>query len=339
MANATILNATTFTVAPVLSGANITSSTIPIASIVGTFADLGSNQTFTGIKTFTQQPVTNFQTSFASKNTMYGYLVGNALTSGTNNTIFGYNAGPVLTSSSDNVLIGTNAGAALTTSVGQNVFIGSDAGLVMTTGTGNVMIGNGAGKAKITGDNNVFIGSDVTHFNATAQSNCVMIGTSAQGTGQNITAIGNSANTSTFSNSTAIGQGAAATAANQVMLATATEYVHCPGTSAAGAIKLDGAVFQNMTLNTVSGATSGNLRWAQTDRGSAYKRVVIYCGDSAALVGAAVITFSTAFVKTPAVIVDSSATGLSATIVTSLTTTAATITGSSSTGFLFIEGY
>jgi uncharacterized protein (DUF1684 family) len=55
--SATIQGAATFQTAPSMSGANIQSGTIPIASIVGTAADLTTSQTLGGTKTFSNQIV------------------------------------------------------------------------------------------------------------------------------------------------------------------------------------------------------------------------------------------------------------------------------------------
>jgi hypothetical protein len=53
----TIAGIKTFSSPPVMSGASITSNTIPLTSIVGTVCDLASAQTIAGIKTFSSAPV------------------------------------------------------------------------------------------------------------------------------------------------------------------------------------------------------------------------------------------------------------------------------------------
>jgi hypothetical protein len=94
-----------------------------------------------------------------------------------------------------------------------------------------------------------------------------------------------------------------------------------------------GAILNNCPQTTVSGSTSGSAVFSQPEQGSSYKLAVIYCN---ALTGTASYTFPQAFTHTPVVQTTS---GPAAAAVTTLTTTGCTITGSATTGPIFIAGF
>lgn len=89
----------------------------------------------------------------------------------------------------------------------------------------------------------------------------------------------------------------------------------------------------NSPQSTVNCSTSGSVVYSQPEQGASYKKVVAY---NSACLGTAAYTFPTGFSHTPNVI---STNGPAATIVTSLSTSAMTITGATTTGFIFIEGF
>jgi hypothetical protein len=98
----------------------------------------------------------------------------------------------------------------------------------------------------------------------------------------------------------------------------------------------NGSLGPNAKQSTVNGSASGTAIFSEPFNGMAYKKIVIYCS---ALSGTANYTFPTAFANTPAVLADAKSGGVAATVVTSLSTTAVTVTGATTTGPIFLEGY
>jgi hypothetical protein len=137
-----------------------------------------------------------------TSNSFFGRSAGQANTTGTSNSFFGANAGQANTTGSFNSFFGTNAGLANTTG-SFNSFFGTNAGLANTTGTSNSFFGRDAGRFQADGtttlttvSNCVYLGANVRGF-SNADSNSIVIGTSAIGRGANTTTFGTSSTTNT----------------------------------------------------------------------------------------------------------------------------------------------
>jgi len=165
-------------------------------------------------------------------NSAFGKSALGALTSGLRNTAVGANAFSQLTTGSRNTAVGQGTGQGLTTAASDNTFLGYLAGGSVTTGS-----------------NNTFVGSTVSSGSSVSSS----------------TSLGAFSGVSTFSNSTAIGGGTSAaipgaicSAANQIMLGRATEFVECAGTDGTnGCLKLNGGLKLQTSYSTPTATMLG----------------------------------------------------------------------------------
>jgi hypothetical protein len=100
-----------------------------------------------------------------------------------------------------------------------------------------------------------------------------------------------------------------------------------------GSLGVSGAIAPNTAQTSVAASTSGTATFSEPFQGASFKQVMIYLSS---VTGTANYAFPTAFSHTPVVL---STSGLAPSTVTKLTSTNATVTGASSTGFLFVEGF
>jgi hypothetical protein len=220
---------------------------------------VATGSTFIGYKA-------GFGTNNAVNNTFIGANAGSNVTNNNacGNTFVGFGAGSQQTSVCNSVLIGANAGCSMQTNTGnvvaighdsgresgsdstyigfksgckntaaENTFIGSCSGCGVTSGSSNTFIGAKSGTSTSTGTENTFIGNNAGST-STASKN-VYIGTNAgqnNATGNNNVHIGFEAGkTGNWTSTIAIGSGAAPTANNQLVIASATNFI---GTASSG---------------------------------------------------------------------------------------------------------
>lgn len=109
--------------------------------------------------------------------------------------------------------------------------------------------------------------------------------------------------------------------------------IFATGTIEGTQVQADDGVFNQAPQTSVGGSTSGTALFSQPERGTSYKKVIIYLS---ALVGTASYTFPSPFIHTPVVLTTNS---LASSIVTTLSMTTVTVTGVTTTGILIIEGF
>lgn len=320
---------------------------------------------------------TNSILSFTgADNLVIGVGAGAALTTSHDSVFEGYNAGNAATTANFATVVGSQAVGTGVMTGADNTAIGYQAGKVLTSGTDNTALGYQAGSTITTGTNNVILGSGATN-GATASNNTVvgyqstaantagntLVGASITSSGVGATAVGFSAganstgsafgyqssaggtqsvslgylSSSASGNSIAIGVSASASAANAISIGQSSSNSVANtmqlGASTLTAVKTFGSFNTAVTQTTVSGSTSGSVVFGQPSQGASHKKVLAYCSS---LVGTASYTFPTAFTQTPTIMTTN---GPASSVVTALSASAVTITGASTTGFIFLEGY
>jgi len=176
-------------------------------------------------------------------NTAVGYFALYANSTGYNNTACGYGALDANTTGSSNNAFGLNAlGNNTTGSI--NIAIGQSSLLSQTGGNNNVAIGNLSLSTLTDGTSNTYVGSNAGAITATGISSS--------------TALGSNSGNHNFNGCTCIGFNSIATAANQIVLGTASETTISKG----------GIVIIDDTTKPAT-ATSGSLTIKHNNSGGA----------------------------------------------------------------------
>jgi hypothetical protein len=186
------------------------------------YVTIDTNQTITGVKTFTQGIVIdgiNINNGGSNTNTFVGLDAGNDNTTGATNSFFGAYAGEGNTTGDANTFVGYSSGLSNTTGGGNsffgngsgvnnisgsfNSFFGLNTAFSLTTGSGNTFIGNSAGSIisnnspLTSATNSVFLGAGIK-ANGNSQTNQIIIGNNTTGNGSNTVTIGNSSITNNY---------------------------------------------------------------------------------------------------------------------------------------------
>lgn len=174
------------------------------SNVVRTFGTqtIGGNKTFTN-DIFASTARIGIGAGGNSSNSVLGYNVFTANTTGTKNTAMGENSLSSNVSATDNTAFGWYSLDAATGS--GNTGIGSGALGTNTSGSNNIALGFGAGEyvagtnPNTTGTNSIYIGFN-TKAAANGETNQTVIGHNATGNGSNTVTIGNSSVTGNYFN-------------------------------------------------------------------------------------------------------------------------------------------
>jgi hypothetical protein len=246
------------------------------------------------------------------------------------NVAIGSDALKSLTIARNNISIGYNTMSSLTTGL-QNMAIGINAGSGIISGTSNIAIGTDSYKTNNTNNYNVCVGVATMRDNIDSGGNTA-IGHQAglvciHGNSNTFLGIGADfdSNANTWTYSTCIGANSRITDNYQITLGTSSEYLYMPNSH----VKINNDIQLGTSKSTTNGSTSGTATMTMPFQGGSYKKVVIYC-DS--LTGTCTLTYPNAFMYTPAVLSNSS-------FVTSINQGNISLSGSSSNGFVILEGF
>ena len=187
-------------------GGQATGSYVTSATASGSYVTIATDQSITGVKTFTKDVIVNgINIGLGAGNIDTNTRVGTAAllsnTTGFFNVALGRNASTSNTTGNSNTSLGYNALYSGATA-SFNTAVGALA-LESITGGGNVAVGNAAGRLttanaiNTTSTNSIYIGNDSSP-SASGNTNEIIIGHGADGSGSNTVTIGNSSITDNY---------------------------------------------------------------------------------------------------------------------------------------------
>jgi len=278
--------------APTMSGANISSATIPYASLANDYRIIRTSGTYN----FFAGTASVATTLTGDLNTLYGISSGYNLTTGNANSFYGSSAGySCTTNSSANTAIGANAMSGFSSGSSSNNSVVGFAGLSsittgqnncgvgylvlsnLTTGISNCFMGKNGGSAIVSGSFNCGIGDLVDYYGSSNDSSyCSFLGASSR-----ITASG-------LSYTTCIGANTSCNTSNTIQLGSNGETVAFSGNLLSGSNTIT-----STQLGYLSGVYGGimDLNSDQTVAGIKKYSTAISTGFQS-LTGSGAVSFS-----------------------------------------------